>query len=176
VDHANSNLLFEMVTLYYKLDTKVKLPPRNWMGNKDKLRADIFEAWIGGHIYERMQYDDKDPLSELEYFFNRLWSIRYGRLKQYRHEPTLNIAHIPSRPIKRPVISKIISHSDRELRKTLFEFLDAPNNQDREIGYLVRVDNHTSFATSEVEANEMADLDLWTSPGMGPLTSFPFPD
>ena len=118
VDHANSNLFFEAVTIHYKLETRVKLLPRNWMGNKDKLRADIFEAWIGGHIYERMQYDDEDPLYELRYFLNRLWSIRYSRLKQYRHNPISNLAHIPSHSIQSPIISTIISHSDSELKRT----------------------------------------------------------
>lgn len=173
VDHANSNLFFEAVTIHYKLETRVKLPPRNWMGNKDKLTADIFEAWIGGHIYERMQYDDKDPLDELRYFLNRLWSIRYSRLRQYRHNTTTNLAHIPSHSIQKPIISPIISHSDSELKRTLAAFLEAPNNQNREIGYHVQVDNHTSFATSEMEANQMADLRLWTSPGIRPFTSSP---
>ena len=61
LDHANSNLFFEAVTKHYKLDTRVEYPPRNWMGNRMKLGADIFEAWIGGYIYERLQYDNTDP-------------------------------------------------------------------------------------------------------------------
>jgi hypothetical protein len=135
------------------------------MGYKVKLRADIFEAWIGGHVYERMQYDDQDPLHELRYFFHRLWSIRYRKLKQYRYDPTSNIAHIPSRSVEIPSISEIISHSDRELKKTLSSFLDAPNYKDQEIGHLVQIGCHTSFATSKPIANEMAALRVWTTPG-----------
>lgn len=106
-DHANSNKFFEAVTKHYNLDTRVKNPPRRWMKHQVKLGADIFEAWVGGHAYERMQYDDKDPLYELRCFFNRLWSIRHRALNQYHHNPTSNQVYIPSGVVQRATISEV---------------------------------------------------------------------
>ena len=190
MDHANSNLFYEAVTKHYKLDTQVKWPPMECMGNTEKLRANIFEAWIGAHVYERMQYDDKDPLSELRSFFNRLWSIRYGFLHRYRYKPTFNRACIPSGSVKDYTISDVECKTDSEMKRTLGLFMEAPNVINRVIGHIVQVTMnqdeddfkitgnipeadskmskslcHTSFARSKSEAQQMANLLLWTRPG-----------
>jgi len=102
-----------------------------------KLRADIFEAWVGGHIYERMQYDKEDPLLELRYFLNRLWSIRYRLLKPYRHGPTSNHIYIPSGPVESRTISPIKCKLDSRLKETPGLLLKASNIKEREIGYCV---------------------------------------
>jgi hypothetical protein len=189
-DHENSNKFFEAVTKHYNLDTRVKNPPRHWMKHQIKLGADIFEAWVGGHVYERMQYDDKDPLYELRYFFNRLWSIRYRALNLYHHNPTLNHVYIPSGVVQGATISEVECKSNSILENTLGCFLGAPNYINPKLGYCVEVEttrdpddfytvdkipgvdskihtstSHTSFATSELEVRQMAELRLWTIPG-----------
>jgi hypothetical protein len=189
-DHANSNKFFEAVTKHYELDTRVKHPPARWMKHQVKLRADIFEAWVGGHVYERRLYDNKDPLDELTYFFNRLWSIRYRALNLYRHNPTSNRLYIPSGLVQHVTISEVECKSNSILESTLGNFLEAPNYINRKLGYCVTVETtqdldtfdtvdeipgvdseihtnmfHTSFAISETEAHQMAELQLWTIPG-----------
>ena len=67
-DHANSNGFFEALTIHYGLQQRLKCPregPDDW-----KYRADIFEAWIGGHISEQHIYEKFDELIELRSFLH----------------------------------------------------------------------------------------------------------
>jgi hypothetical protein len=188
LDHANSNAFFHEVTNYYRLDTWVKFPPNyTWMGNIPKLKADIFEAWIGGYIYERLQYDDRDSFYELRYFLNRLWSLRYAGLMHCRHSPSLNPDNLPRGSIQCSTIFEVKLKSDDDIKRTLGPQRGPNIHSNQTVGYIVQVQiaeetedgdprarqaskldkngSYTSFALSEKEAGCMADLILWTNPG-----------
>ena len=179
VDHARSNQFFTSVSKHYRLDTRVKCPPQLWTRNPDTNREDFFKAWIGAHIYERLQYDCHDPLYELTYFLNRLWDIRYTPLKRYRYAPTANSKVIPSGTVRHSKSTPIEFKSDVQMKNTLGLFINSPNLQSKPvIGYFVQLDmkqeintktgtpvSYRSFATSETEAENMKKRILWTSPG-----------
>jgi len=141
--------------------------------------ADIFEAWIGAHVLELEQYDSGNPLTELRYFLNRLWSLRYRDLKRFAYNPTTNCIRFPPVNAVNKVIQRSVtlinSSSDPVFQKVFGEYINAPNTN-RNIGYLVTIKLgskrltssetcYHSFSTSENEAKKMAQLMVWSEPG-----------
>ena len=171
LDHANSNGFFEMITKHYHLDERIRWYPKDhysW-----KFRADIFEAWVGAHVYERKTYDCEDPLRELRSFLSRLWSIRYRELNVFSYNPTMSPAYIPCDRIRKTDFTRINFSQDLLLRKVLGSFVDAPNSRD--VGYLVKVEilpesaesattTFEGFCTSMDEVTNMRQLRIWNAP------------
>jgi len=136
------------------------------MTKKWKYKADIFEAWIGGHIYERRQYDYFDPLLELRHYLKNIWTIRYRKLLVYTYNPSTSSAYIPSTE-RQATIVPVKDANDEILKEVLGGYLNGLTNlPEKGFGYFVTVALPErvcySFSTSESEANEMASFRMWT--------------
>ena len=134
-EHANSNKFFDKVARCYELDRRVRIPPRRKRIKDKKGCADLFEAWIGFHVLEQRLYNQNDPLHELRYFLNKLWSLRYRELKTYACHPSLNRTNILPVGIDKTPPVKINWPDDQLLKKNLPSL--NKDTQNREIGYLV---------------------------------------
>lgn len=161
-DHANSNILFEVISNCYDLKKRVRGTTKNW-----KYTADIFEAWIGGHIYERRQYDYFDPLLELRHYLKTLWTIRYRKLLKYAYNPSISPACIPSTEGQVKIVH-VKDAKDEILAEVLGGYLDGLTNlPDKGFGYFITVALPErvcySFSTSKSEAQKMASFRMWTA-------------
>jgi len=135
-DHANSNYFFGIITKHYQLEKRVSRVPKG--NNKLKSRADIFEAWVGGHVYEWRQYNDGDILLELRSFLNQLLTVRYRELAVFFYNPTANRDYIPRGEIKQVTITPVNCCQDLLFQRILGRFVEAPNVK-RDVGHLVRL-------------------------------------
>ena len=167
-DHANSNPFFEALTIHYGLQQRLRQPPQD-DPNVWKLRADIFEAWVGGHIYERQLYNKEDELFELKTFLHKLFSLRYRNLMKYVYNPTISQSRAFQGQLKNTK-PYCIKGKDSSLRDTFGGFLDAPNVA-RPIGFLASgwIDSpdkgkaaYTAFSLQKSEVEKMVRLRLGT--------------
>ena len=178
-DHASSNGFFDILTLHYglldRVKTQPKVNPEAW-----KLRAAIFQAWIGGHIYERQLYDQCDALHELHAFLHALFLLRYRKLLKYMYHPSWSDTDIPRGKLKKPKVGFVKGSEDSAIRETFGTFLDTPGVT-KDIGYFVTIESeiieknsviYTAFSPSKAEASEMSELRLWTHPRNSLLSFF----
>ena len=88
--HAISNSLFQQLARAYNLDTYVGNP-----SSRGKHWADIWEAYIGALILERMTWTwqgiQGDNLKEIKRFMFQIWRIRYRTLMVYSTIPGSNL-------------------------------------------------------------------------------------
>src|SRR5438046_3720738 len=87
--HAKSNALFRQLARAYNLDMYAGKPP-----TRGKHWADIWEAYIGALIMERMTWSwqglQGDCLKEIKRFMFEIWRIRYRELMVYSTLPEIN--------------------------------------------------------------------------------------
>ena len=179
LDHANSNNFFETITKHYNLEDRVSWYPSDNNHESSKWRADIFEAWVGGYIYERRQYDPHDPLEQLRVFLKRLWAVRYRDLSLFSYNPSINPKYIPRGYVKQVQSTRVKFSQDPLLRNVLGSFVDAPNAY-MDAGYLVRleiseqpeVEGNTrmfeTFCISSDEVQKIQGLRMWNAPRIYP--------
>ena len=169
-DHAKSNALIDSVSRAYDLD--------KWLSRHPGLQnmADVFEVWIGPVVEERMMFDDRDPLDDLQWFLRRIWTIRYRDLHIY----STALPKIQNSPPKtrdlRPVLRDIIYPIDRLLSASITPSRDY--SEKPIVGYLAqarlltsgdKADN-TLFAFGS--SKEMVLSHLRTGLGKGPPLLF----
>lgn len=171
-DHSNSNKFFDQVAQYYELDRRVRLSPRKNKNKNKKGCADLFEAWIGCHVLEQRLYDQDDPLHELRYFLNQLWTLRYQELKIYAYHSSVNRRNILAAEGERISCVKI-NWPDDELLKKNFPSL-TNSKQNREIGYLITRTSTSSdtplqeFNPFITKADDLATFSIRNNPSIFP--------
>ena len=167
-DHANSAALVEAVTIHYGLEQRLRNPPEK-ADETWKLRAGIFDAWVGCHIYERKLYNRFDALHELISFWRELLRLRYRDLAPYIYNPTICRTYIPQNERESGVVDDVVPANTARIRQTFGQFVDVSKGAKR-IGYIATVQFkadipvYTAFSPSKEEAEEMNAFRIGTRP------------